>query len=240
MCRGKKSCVLLGNDANRWTRFEPLAPDTSLLAGFPHFDEAVHHAAGGDVEAAKSALHAVDSSAIREWFVEHAQVAGAARFHALNRPPIPKYTGAIDPVPYPSQAIVSQVLAADGHRCRYCQRPVVNVKVLKLVEEIVGKDSFSLGPTNAEMHGSAFAHRGAVDHVMPRTRGGPTEPRNLVTACYPCNYGKAHYTLEELALDLPRPPLLDGWDGLQSLVPELKKRARLATAARVERHAKLT
>ncbi len=46
-----------------------------------------------------------------------------------------------------------------------------------------------------------------------------------MTACYPCNFGKAHYTLEEIRLRKPRPALRDGWDGLQSLMPDLEKRA---------------
>lgn len=227
MCRGKKTCVLLGSDPSLWSPFEPLPADASLLASFPHLVEAVRRAAEGDVLATKAALAEVNSAAIREWFIQHAQVAGIARVHALHRPRIPKYNGAKDPVAYPKPAVISRVFAADGHRCRYCQRPVVHPDVLRLLERIVGKDCFSLGPTNLEMHGAAFAHRGAVDHVVPRTRGGPTHVSNLVTVCYPCNYGKAQFTLEELGIASPRPPMLDGWDGLQSLVPDLKKQARV-------------
>jgi HNH endonuclease len=81
------------------------------------------------------------------------------------------------------------------------------------------------------MHGSVIAHRGVVDHVVPRKRGGRTEPGNLVTACYPCNFGKAHYTLEELGMCAPRPAMRDGWDGLQGLVPALKRHGRSMAVA---------
>jgi 5-methylcytosine-specific restriction endonuclease McrA len=32
---------------------------------------------------------------------------------------------------------------------------------------------------------------GTLDHVIPRSRGGPDSPRNLVFACKPCNARKA-------------------------------------------------
>src|SRR5207342_3041245 len=36
------------------------------------------------------------------------------------------------------------------------------------------------------------------DHIRPRARGGSWNERtNLVTACWPCNSGKADFTLEE-------------------------------------------
>jgi 5-methylcytosine-specific restriction endonuclease McrA len=106
-------------------------------------------------------------------------------------------------------------------RMRYqCHRDV-----LRLLQSIVGKSAFPIGPTNAATHGAVIAHRAVADHVVPRKRGGPTSAGNLVTACYPCNFGKAEYTLEELGLLAPRPAVVDGWDGLQSLVPALKKQS---------------
>jgi 5-methylcytosine-specific restriction endonuclease McrA len=35
------------------------------------------------------------------------------------------------------------------------------------------------------------------DHLIPRSRGGPTHPLNLVHACAGCNARKANRTLEE-------------------------------------------
>jgi 5-methylcytosine-specific restriction endonuclease McrA len=34
----------------------------------------------------------------------------------------------------------------------------------------------------------------AVDHVVPRAKGGKTEPGNLVSSCDPCNSGKSDTT----------------------------------------------
>ncbi len=47
------------------------------------------------------------------------------------------------------------------------------------------------------------------DHLVPRSRGGRTEFRNIVTACRPCNARKGHQTCEEAGmfpLTLPRQP----------------------------------
>jgi 5-methylcytosine-specific restriction endonuclease McrA len=46
--------------------------------------------------------------------------------------------------------------------------------------------------------------RGAttIDHVMPQSRGGKDTWENLVTACGPCNHGKADRTPEEAGMKL--------------------------------------
>lgn len=36
-----------------------------------------------------------------------------------------------------------------------------------------------------------------VDHVFPKSRGGPNTSANLVTSCFPCNRGKGALTPEE-------------------------------------------
>lgn len=227
--RNGNKCVVLGSDPTKWSECEPLPPDRSLIEGFRHFDAAVHAAAAGDIQSARAKLVAVESDAIRSWFIEHAQVAGNARVAALGRAAPAPYVGPVDELAYPRSATVLEVFRADGYRCRYCQRPVVHKGVLTLVQRIVGKSIFSMGLTNLEMHGAAIAHRAVVDHLVPRKRGGPTKLGNLVTACYPCNFGKAHYTLEQLGLCAPRAALRDEWDGLQSLVPALKTHARAAS-----------
>jgi 5-methylcytosine-specific restriction endonuclease McrA len=44
-----------------------------------------------------------------------------------------------------------------------------------------------------------------LDHVMPASRGGKTEPDNLVTACKNCNNFKADKTPEEAGMKLLKP-----------------------------------
>ena len=45
-----------------------------------------------------------------------------------------------------------------------------------------------------------------LDHVMPRSRGGPTSWENLVACCYECNNRKGDRTPEEAGIQLERRP----------------------------------
>ncbi len=50
-----------------------------------------------------------------------------------------------------------------------------------------------------------------IDHVMPRSRGGPDSWENLVTACRYCNLKKAWKTPEEANMRLNRLPKRPKW-----------------------------
>ena len=44
-----------------------------------------------------------------------------------------------------------------------------------------------------------------LDHVVPKSKGGPNTWENLVTACKKCNNEKADLSLEEWGKDIPEP-----------------------------------
>jgi 5-methylcytosine-specific restriction endonuclease McrA len=50
-----------------------------------------------------------------------------------------------------------------------------------------------------------------IDHVLPRSRGGPDSWENLVTACRECNLRKGRRTPEEASMRLLRPPFTPRW-----------------------------
>ncbi len=50
-----------------------------------------------------------------------------------------------------------------------------------------------------------------IDHVMPRSRGGPDSWENLVTACRVCNLRKGWKTPEEANMFLARNPFRPKW-----------------------------
>jgi 5-methylcytosine-specific restriction endonuclease McrA len=218
MCRKTKNrCVLLGEDPARWSRYEPLPPIAAVVEAFVHFHGAATASVRGDLEAARAELSRVDSPAIREWYIDHVLVSGEYRVALLGRVrarPIPASDR--DARRMPTGAMTAEILARDGFRCRYCQRPVVTRKVLRRLQSLVGPECLPLGPTDDQAHGAVLVHSGVVDHVFPHQLGGRTSLENLVTACYPCNFAKAHFTLEEMGMEGPRPPLKDGWDGLQA------------------------
>jgi len=45
----------------------------------------------------------------------------------------------------------------------------------------------------------------SIDHVMPRSRGGPHSWENVAAACRPCNLAKRDRTPEEAGMRLARP-----------------------------------
>lgn len=57
-----------------------------------------------------------------------------------------------------------------------------------------------------------------LDHVLPRSRGGPTNWTNIVTSCIPCNLKKSDLTPKEANMKLLLPPSKPRWKGPSSLV----------------------
>jgi 5-methylcytosine-specific restriction endonuclease McrA len=47
----------------------------------------------------------------------------------------------------------------------------------------------------------------SIDHVVPRSRGGPHSWDNVVAACRPCNVRKRDRMLHETSMRLRRPPI---------------------------------
>jgi 5-methylcytosine-specific restriction endonuclease McrA len=50
-----------------------------------------------------------------------------------------------------------------------------------------------------------------IDHVLPRSRGGPDSWENLVTSCRTCNLRKGYKTPEEANMRLARRPFRPKW-----------------------------
>lgn len=59
----------------------------------------------------------------------------------------------------------------------------------------------------------------SIDHVMPRSRGGPTSWENCVLACLRCNSRKADRTPAEVGLRLARQPKRPRWSPILDTLP---------------------
>jgi 5-methylcytosine-specific restriction endonuclease McrA len=57
-----------------------------------------------------------------------------------------------------------------------------------------------------------------IDHVMPRSRGGPDSWENLVTACRLCNLRKGWKTPEEAMMRLLRAPSVPRWSATMQIL----------------------
>ena len=172
---------------------------------------------------AADVLGQVPDAELFEWYVEHAQY--AYRWRCSKRgikssSAVPeKEQGAR--VGGDDNELSQMIYARDSYRCRYCDSQLFALPALKRLEASVGRTNFRAtgkrSEGNASRSGAAMIFRPQVDHVMPAKRGGQLDHENLVTSCWPCNFGKKHYTTEELGIADPRsrPPVADGWDGLR-------------------------
>jgi len=116
----------------------------------------------------------------------------------------------------PSAAAQQKIFERDGWHCRCCGVPVVCSRARARLSARHG--AVRWGKRNAERHAGIFALMASLDHALPRSRGGGNEPSNLLTACWPCQFGRMDWTYEEVQMADPRTspayPRLAGWQGL--------------------------
>jgi hypothetical protein len=218
-------CRELGTDPVRWSRRSPLPPPAWFDQELATFAHATTAASAGAADKAVALLATIRSDDMREWFDVHGQNTGWHRANAFRIPVAKLPVGQLDPRRRP--AIFEQaVFQRDGYRCRYCGLRVIAKRVLVAVDKAVGVTQFcATASTNAALHGVVHAFKAVADHVVPHALGGRTDLDNLVTACGGCNYGKFHYTVEQLGMDDPRArePAITGWDGLLAFLPGLQQ-----------------
>jgi len=162
---------------------------------------------------------------LRNWFVDHGKQAGFCRYPHLPHQPSEIGAVVVEGVRQPSKSQMELVFQRDGYHCRYCSLRIIPNYVFDLFGRIVGLDVFATGGRAEQRHGAALTFRGCADHVVPHFLGGKTDLDNLVTACWPCNFGKDRFTCDEIGIEDPRlrPRLASNeWDGLVSLVPQLQ------------------
>jgi 5-methylcytosine-specific restriction endonuclease McrA len=114
----------------------------------------------------------------------------------------------------PPAAIVREVYERDFWACRWCGTPVIADKPIKAMHKLFPV-TFYKGTTNDSMHGLMLSSRVSLDHVLPHSFGGTNEIENLVTSCWPCQFGRGNDLIERLGLSDPRErdPIPSDWDG---------------------------
>lgn len=223
MCRNKRYCSELGEDASMWDKDCPLRLPATFNTAIDVFADAVQLFANGQRQACIDVLETIDTRTITDWYIEHGQQSGLYRNRGINvqlAAPLPIE----DRFPVRSPAkLQNAVFERDGYRCRYCGNKLISQDVLKTFAKVLNSPSFTKGTTNLTSHAIIHIAWPVADHVIPWSRGGETSIDNLVASCASCNYGKADYTIEQIGIINPfnRPPLVDNWDGLRSLAASL-------------------
>lgn len=118
----------------------------------------------------------------------------------------------------PSAADRQTMYVRDGWRCRFCGcRIVLDTARRAMRQKLPGVIPWS----KAEgFHAAFYALSGSVDHVIPHAHGGGNELDNIVTACWPCQFGRGDRLVEEVGLIDPRSraPVIGLWDGLTRML----------------------
>jgi len=226
MCRGTKTCILLGTDKSKWSKLCPLPLPKFFENALEAFSQSVAALASGDKATCLIALGKSNSDDVREFFIEHGQQ--SSYFRVLNRVEIDKaniLAKVLNTSPRLVASLQNEVFKRDSFRCRYCEMRIISKEVFTEFSRIVGAEVFSVERENSKRNGLTLGLRGVADHVEPYASGGKTDIDNLVTSCYSCNFGKAGYTLEQLGIDDPRlrPPVKDDWQGLTEYLSTLRK-----------------
>jgi hypothetical protein len=193
-----------------------------LNLSFAQLEGAVESAVSGELAVGFCRLGKTRHLEIREWFISTAQVAGARRHTALGEPDteMPEVPKAAQDTPRISVPLARSVLERDGYRCRYCNIPIIYTNEARKLRALFGAKNFQMSKSNRMAHGTLRAFYNSFDHVVPLSRGGRTCLDNLVTACYPCNFGKDNFTLSQLRLQSPfsRVPQKTDHDGFITLL----------------------
>lgn len=222
MCRGKKHCTELELNLKLWSKSSPLVPPGWFNNEIEIFINVIRIVAEGDLTKSIQLLSKIKSDELRDWYCEHGQMSGMFRNNELKIETLEKNVS-LDSLRSPDK-YRKEVFQRDNYTCQYCGTRVIPKEVFAAYSKLVGADLFRATGTNNERHGIVLAFRANADHVIPWNYGGRTSPENLVTSCWPCNYGKSGYTLEEIGISDPREKKLVNpeWQGLSEYILKLK------------------
>lgn len=205
MCRSPASiCSELGPDPSLWPTRSPLPTPPEVRAAATVVRQALAQADAGERELARDLLQVSDQAFIQSWFIVHAQNAHRFRRERFHPRPIMTIPADQRDRPYPAKSLERTIYDRDLGRCLYCGVDVLLADDQKRLHAVVGDDVFAMGRTNLTRSGAMIATRATADHVIPRSQGGKTTIGNLVTACWPCQFGKAEFSPQQLGLEDPR------------------------------------
>ena len=204
MCKQPaKFCTALGEDYRTWPTNQPLPTPPGAFEAADQVTVAVHAARDKDTARVRAALSPIDQEPFQTWFIDHAQNTFHFRVRQFHPEPVLSLPKAERDRAYPLARMEREVFERDGGRCRYCGIPVHLVNDLRKVHDCA-PDLFPMGRTNRTRAGAMMLSRSSADHILPVSQGGKTVHDNLVTACWPCQFGKNAYTPEQLGMTAPQ------------------------------------
>ena len=192
-------------------------PIPEIAEAANYLDDAVTAHLEGDSQRANNLIKCAEIPAIREW----TESLWGANSPYVNVQVVPGAPGSLPKdqrikVRMPTTAEKKILHERDGFHCRFCGIPVLRMEIRKKIKAAY-PDALSWGSTNISQHAAFQAMWLQYDHLLPHARGGSNDLENVLITCAPCNYGRWHYTVDEVGLIDPRKckPVSSDWDGLE-------------------------
>jgi 5-methylcytosine-specific restriction endonuclease McrA len=189
-------------------------PIPQIFEAARYLDHAVSAHLDGRRDVADDLIRRANMPVIREW---------VESIWGKNTGLLPKSGGAgsiqkqlrlKERMPTPAQK--AKLLRRDGYHCRFCGIPVIRTEIRKRIHAVY-PEALPWGRKNIEQHAAFQAMWVQYDHLIPHASSGTNDLENIVITCGPCNFGRIHYSLEEVGLIDPRTrePVRSTWDGLE-------------------------
>lgn len=221
--------MISGEDRDYWAPRRCMRePIPEILHAAHLLDKAVGAHLAGDRSSCAELIAAADMPAVRAW-TESLWGSKSAnpdqgryhRYRAISDAPPHLAKGDRVPQRMPKSAEKQALLHRYGRNCVFCGIPLIREEVRKAIRDTY-PDVLPWGNRNVSQHAAFQCMWVQYDHVLPHSRGGDNSVDNVVITCAPCNYGRWHWTLEEVGLLDPRklPILKTSWDGLERFLAE--------------------
>ena len=180
----------------------------------------------GDVERAGELLTEADIPALRLWTdslwgsrKNHPNQWTYHRYRLTEGAPVHLARNMRIPVRMPTAAEKAKLIKMHGRHCAFCQIPLVRPEVRKAFHKWYPE----VVPWGGATHAQHAAFQGLwmqFDHLLPHSRGGDNSLENLAVTCAGCNFGRMHWTLDEVGILDPRGRVrtVSSWDGLERVL----------------------
>jgi 5-methylcytosine-specific restriction endonuclease McrA len=164
-------------------------------------------------DVADQLIRQANMPAIREW-VESIWGKNTGFLPKRDTKRVEKAVRIKERMPSPTQK--AELLRRDGYHCRFCGIPVIRTEIRKRIHALY-PEALPWGRRNIDQHAAFQAMWVQYDHLVAHAASGTNDLENIVITCGPCNFGRMHYSLEEVGLIDPRTrePVRSNWDGLE-------------------------
>lgn len=199
-----------------------LEPAPEIYEAAEILNEAVNAHNRGDHDLANNLIIKADMPAVTTWVrtIKGPQKVDIHRYRPIENAPPNLSKEQRDKKRMPTAAEKREIIKRDGHICRFCGIPVIDLNIRKKIGKVYPQ-ALRWGNINDEKHSAFECMELQFDHVLPHSRGGLTTIDNVLITCSPCNYGRGEYTIEEVGIIDPRtlPIQKSDWNGLEHFKP---------------------